>query len=304
MLALVLILSVYTYVSTAILPPSYQNITLLTEEFKRAKPLIQNLISTGKVRGPIVVRLAWHDAGTYCKYCNRMGGPHAVLRYPSQEDDPADNGLYTAVEPLYTIYNGTKEVKGFNETLTLSDFWQFAAVVAIEQMGGPHIPYKPGREDWDQDQMTPYDRLPDGAFGFPNFEPTGQYVRDIFYRMGFNDTEIVVLIGGHTLGECHQEWSGFFGPWTPDPNSFDNDFYQELISDTWKVTPNTQQYYDTSDTTLMMLHTDMVLVNDPIFLKEVKKYAADQQAWFHDFTQIFPKLQENGVTTLLSPINW
>ena len=39
-------------------------------------------------------------------------------------------------------------------------------------------------------------------------------MRDIFYRMGFNDQEIVALIGAHTLGECHKDRSGFVGPWT------------------------------------------------------------------------------------------
>jgi cytochrome c peroxidase len=191
-------------------------------------------------------------------------------------------------------------------TITLADFWQFAALVAIEQMNGPHIPFRPGREDWDPSEITPYDRLPDGAFEFgpSNFGSTAEYVRDIFYRMGFNDTEIVVLIGAHTLGECHAEWTGFFGPWTPDPNIFDNDFYEELVNDPFQVTPNSNQYYDTKNTNLMMLQTDLALVNDPVFTPIVKKYAINQAAWFKDFAAIFPKLQEAGVTTLLSPINW
>jgi cytochrome c peroxidase len=284
------------------LPPSYQNITFLTEEFARAKPLIQNLIKSGGVRGPILVRLAWHDAGTYCKYCSRMGGPHALMRFPEQNADPADAGLYTARDPLNTIYNAT--TGGFNDTITLADFWQFGALVALEYMNGPHVPFRPGREDWDEDQLTPYDRLPDGSFAFPDFPNTAQYVRDIFYRMGFNDTEIVILIGGHTLGQCHSQWSGFFGPWTPDPETFDNDFYAELVTDPWEVTSGTQQYYDTKIPSLMMLQTDLSLVHDPIFLSSVKKYANDQQSWFKDFSVTFQKLQENGVTTLLPLIDW
>ncbi len=41
-----------------------------------------------------------------------------------------------------------------------------------------------------------------------------QHIRDIFYRMGFNDREIVALIGAHTLGACHADRSGYVGPWT------------------------------------------------------------------------------------------
>ena len=40
------------------------------------------------------------------------------------------------------------------------------------------------------------------------------HIRDIFYRMGFNDREIVALIGAHTLGRCHADRSGYVGPWT------------------------------------------------------------------------------------------
>ena len=40
------------------------------------------------------------------------------------------------------------------------------------------------------------------------------HIRTIFHRMGFNDREIVALIGAHTLGSCHKDRSGYDGPWT------------------------------------------------------------------------------------------
>lgn len=40
------------------------------------------------------------------------------------------------------------------------------------------------------------------------------HVRDIFYRMGFNDQEIVALLGAHTLGRCYTDRSGYEGPWS------------------------------------------------------------------------------------------
>jgi catalase (peroxidase I) len=48
----------------------------------------------------------------------------------------------------------------------------------------------------------------------PTLPQNEDHIRDIFYRMGFNDQEIVALIGAHTLGECHRDRSGFVGPWT------------------------------------------------------------------------------------------
>jgi len=40
-------------------------------------------------------------------------------------------------------------------------------------------------------------RLPDASQG-------AQHLRDVFYRMGFDDEAIVALSGAHTLGRCHQ----------------------------------------------------------------------------------------------------
>ena len=41
-----------------------------------------------------------------------------------------------------------------------------------------------------------------------------EHLREIFYRMGFSDDEIVALAGAHTLGRCHTDRSGWDGPWT------------------------------------------------------------------------------------------
>ncbi len=55
-----------------------------------------------------------------------------------------------------------------------------------------------GRVDQtDGTKCPPNGRLPDASQG-------AQHLRDVFYRMGFNDQEIVALSGAHTLGRCHQ----------------------------------------------------------------------------------------------------
>jgi cytochrome c peroxidase len=60
--------------------------------------------------------------------------------------------------------------------------------VAIEEMGGPMIYWRPGRVDADNGTKTPPDgRLPDASQG-------AKHVEDVFSRMGFND-EVRLLDG-------------------------------------------------------------------------------------------------------------
>ena len=55
----------------------------------------------------------------------------------------------------------------------------------------------------------------------PSPEMDIKSIRDIFNRMGFDDQEIVVLIGGgHVLGRCHIENSGYNGTWVDNPIQF------------------------------------------------------------------------------------
>jgi len=54
--------------------------------------------------------------------------------------------------------------------------------------------------------------------------------------MGFNDQEIVALVGGgHSMGRCHTSRSGFDGPWTFNPFSFGHLFFKELLEREWIV---------------------------------------------------------------------
>lgn len=79
-------------------------------------------------------------------------------------------------------------------------FLALAGITAIEAMGGPQIPWEPGRQDYESEQSAAEhrgdvsNRLPDGALG-------AAHIRDVFGRMGFSDQEIVALSGAHNLGE-------------------------------------------------------------------------------------------------------
>lgn len=66
-------------------------------------------------------------------------------------------------------------------------------MVAIQEMQGPIVPWRPGRQDKDVSACTPDGRLPDAS-------KDQNHIRAIFGRMGFNDQEMVALSGAHALG--------------------------------------------------------------------------------------------------------
>ena len=51
--------------------------------------------------------------------------------------------------------------------------------------------------------------------------------------MGFNDREIVALLGAHCIGRCHVENSGYWGPWTNAETTFSNEYFRLLVEEKW-----------------------------------------------------------------------
>lgn len=113
-------------------------------------------------------------------------------------------------------------------------------------------------------------RLPSADKGSP--EKTAEGLREVFYRMGFNDKDIVCLSGAHALGRCHPTASGYQGPWTPTPTVFNNLYFVLLKNLKWtpdEKAPNFQ--YQDPTGKLMMLPSDLVLIQDPKFKEYVGK---------------------------------
>jgi len=143
-------------------------------------------------------------------------------------------------------------------------------------------------------KLPPRGRLPDAAQG-------ADHVRFIFYRMGFNDQEIVALSGAHTLGRCHMDRSGFDGKWVNNPTRFSNQYFKLMCSLDWKektLSNGVKQfvnYDEDSETELMMLPSDLALVGDKAFKYWVDVYGQDKEKFFEDFANVFSKLLELGI---------
>ncbi|KAK6797979.1 hypothetical protein RDI58_005681 [Solanum bulbocastanum] len=234
------------------------------KEIDKARRDLRALISS-KNCAPIMLRLAWHDAGTY-DATTRTGGPDGSIRNEVEYKHGANSGLKMAIDLC-------EEIKARHPKITYADLYQLAGVVAVEVTGGPTIDFVPGRKD---SLSSPEEgRLPDAKQG-------PQHLRDVFYRMGLSDKDIVALSGGHTLGRAHPERSGFEGPWTKEPLKFDNSYFVELLKE------------DSED--LLKLPTDKALVEDPQFRTYVELYAKDEEAFFRDYAESHKKLSELGFT--------
>ncbi|OAE33151.1 hypothetical protein AXG93_4773s1240 [Marchantia polymorpha subsp. ruderalis] len=217
---------------------------------------------------PLMVRLGWHDAGTY-DAATRTGGANGSIRSEREFVHGANNGLKKAID-------WCEEFKAKYPNLTYADIYQLGGVVGVEVTGGPTIEFIPGRKD--SVACTPEGRLPDATKGH-------QHLRDIFHRMGLSDQDIVALSGAHTLGRAHKERSGFDGPWTSEPLKFDNSYFVELIKG--------------GSEGLLMLATDKALMEDPKFRTYVEAYAKDEELFFHDYAISHKKLSELGCTAEL-----
>ncbi|KAI9503635.1 heme peroxidase [Coemansia spiralis] len=234
--------------------------------------------------GPVFVRLAWHASGTFDKKTKTGGSDGATIRFAPESGHGANAGLDVARERL-------EPLKKKYPHISYGDLYTLAGVVAVQELGGPTIRWRPGRQDNKVAvDCTPDGRLPDAAQG-------SDHVRSIFYRMGFNDQEITALAGAHALGRCHSNRSGFEGPWNASPTAFTNFFFTELLNNTWvpKKWNGPFQYVDKESGQFMMLPADMVFRTDPQFRKYSEIYAADQDAFFADFAKAFTKLLELGV---------
>ncbi|WVZ85718.1 hypothetical protein U9M48_032609 [Paspalum notatum var. saurae] len=248
--------------------------------------LLPNALQCAVVNG--LVRLGWHDSGTYDKNIEewpQRGGANGSLRFDVELKHGANAGLINALKLIQPI-------KDKYPSITFADLFQLASATAIEEAGGPTISMKYGRADvTGPEQCPPEGKLPDAGPSSP-----ADHLREVFYRMGLDDKEIVALSGAHTLGRSRPERSGWGKPetkytkngpgapggqsWTAEWLKFDNSYFKEIK--------------EKRDQDLLVLPTDAALFEDPGFKVYAEKYAEDQDAFFKDYVEAHAKLSNLG----------
>eukprot|EP00956_Cyclotella_meneghiniana_P035576 scaffold116166_cov30-Cyclotella_meneghiniana.AAC.1 len=95
------------------------------------------------------VRLAWHCAGTYSKVDGTGGSDGGRMRFDPEASWGANAGLDVARKAL----EGVKSLYG--DELSYADLYTLAGVVAVEESGGPKIPFRLGRQDATSGETSP-----------------------------------------------------------------------------------------------------------------------------------------------------
>jgi len=179
--------------------------------------------------GGLMIRLAWHSAGTYRATDGRGGSASGTIRFAPLNSWPDNANLDKARRLLWPIK------RKYGRKISWADLMVFTGNVALESMGFKTLGFAGGREDiwepeidiywgpeteWLGDKRHAGDRKlqnplaatqmgliyvnPEGPGGKPDPIAAARDIRTAFGRMAMNDEETVALIaGGHTLGKCH-----------------------------------------------------------------------------------------------------
>jgi catalase-peroxidase len=179
--------------------------------------------------GPLIIRMAWHAAGTYRINDGRGGAGAGQQRFAPLNSWPDNGNLDKARRLLWPVK------KKYGQKLSWADLMVLSGNVALESMGFKTFGFGGGREDvwepdddvywgpettWLGDERYTGDRElenplaavqmgliyvnPEGPNGNPDPLSAARDIRETFRRMAMNDEETVALIaGGHTFGKTH-----------------------------------------------------------------------------------------------------
>ena len=179
--------------------------------------------------GPLLIRMAWHSAGTYRTGDGRGGAGSGTQRFAPLNSWPDNANLDKARRLLWPIK------QKYGSKISWADLMILAGNCALESMGFKTFGFGAGREDvwepeediywgtegkWLDDRRYSGDREledplaavqmgliyvnPEGPNGNPDPLAAARDIRETFARMAMNDEETVALIaGGHTFGKTH-----------------------------------------------------------------------------------------------------
>ena len=218
--------------------------------------------------GPELVRLSWHDAGTFSAALGG-GGPNAAMRFPE-----GGEAAFEANEGLDATIALLAPLKLKYRNISHADLWALAANVAIQEMGGPAIATRFGRLD--ANSLADSVESQAGRLPTAGTEGSAVLLRDAFYAKGFNDREIVALSAYALVDDYGFDQARAAAAAAPCPVARRGDASARLPCSLLRV-----------------------LRQDAGFQPWVEAFAADQPKLLADFAAAWWKLQELGCEGLV-----
>lgn len=120
-----------------------------------------------------------------------------------------------------------------HERLSWADLIVLAGTVAVETASNVTLPFCGGRTD--ADDGTGAESLSSLVNG--STLDTMEDVLETIAISGLTQREYVALVGGHSIGRMHPERSGYTGSWTTSGTVLSNEYYQNLLDETWVRLP-------------------------------------------------------------------
>jgi len=259
--------------------------------------------------GGLMIRMAWHAAGTYRVADGRGGAGTGNLRFAPLNSWPDNGNLDKARRLLWPIK------KKYGNKISWADLFILAGNIAYESMGLKTFGFSYGRPDiwhpeidiyWgpEDEIMAPsenrYEDLedpstletplgathmgliyvnPEGVNGKPDPMKTALQVRETFARMAMNDEETAALTaGGHTVGKAHGNGdAGKLGKEPEGANIEDQGFgwINPTLEEKGAVTSGLEGAWTTNPTKWDNGYFDMLFNHD----WELKKSPAGASQW-------------------------
>lgn len=277
---------------------------LRTDYYASVCPNLENIVrnsvrqsmTQSQISAPAALRLFFHD-------CAVMGCDASIMITNSNGDDEWRNSDNQSLkrEGFTTILSAKAAVDSdpqCRNKVSCADILALAARESVLQSGGPYYPVELGRYDGRASTRA--------SVVLPRVNFNLDQLNAFFSGLGFNQTEMVALLGAHTLGAadcpffqyrigsdptmdqglasqlrgtCGSNPTNGFAFLDPSPVTFDNAFYRNLQGGRG------------------LLGSDQVLYSDTRSRGAVDNYASNQGAFFADFVAAITKLGRVGVKT-------
>ncbi|KAJ4958912.1 hypothetical protein NE237_026023 [Protea cynaroides] len=277
---------------------------------KIIRTTVRDLFNVRPNVAPQLLRLVFHDC--FIQGCDASLLLDAIDEIDSEKDAPPNHSL-KGFHLIHTIKSKLEEVCPV--TVSCADILALAAREGVVLAGGPFYRLKTGRRD----SKLAFREI--ASYELPSPDTSISFIRESFSKRGFDEREIVSLLGAHTIGGVHCKFFenrlyDYLGTGRPDP-SIEPEFL-DVMRSRCRLKPSNSstvmglmamnyeqasqssfgtQYFQSLQLGRGILHVDQQLMSCEGTRRWVHAYAADRYLFRKNFALSMTKLSSLHVLT-------